>query len=109
VAVQYRYGGKQKGLALGVYPDVTPAEARGKRDAARTLLAAGIDPSEARKEDRIAEQTIQDRCDGVARVLQDNGGALSFRLGTRTLNLAAAETAELCAFLDATRGVIPKE
>jgi hypothetical protein len=106
---KYRFGGKQKGLALGVYPDVTQAEARGQRDAARALLAAGIDPSEARKEERIAERTMQDRREGAARFLLHNSGALSFRLGTRTLNLTAVETAELRAFLDATRGVTPKE
>ncbi|MEO6340704.1 MAG: integrase arm-type DNA-binding domain-containing protein [Caulobacteraceae bacterium] len=48
----YRYHGRQKLLALGVYPEVTLAEARDRRDAARKLLAAGNDPSEARKEDR---------------------------------------------------------
>ncbi|WP_338150094.1 Arm DNA-binding domain-containing protein [Burkholderia multivorans] len=106
---KYRFAGKQKVLALGVYPNVTPAEARNQRDAARALLAAGVDPSEARKEERIAERTIQDRRKGAARFLLDNGGALSFRLGTRTLNLTAAETAELRAFLDATRSVTPKE
>jgi len=45
----YRFEGKQKLLALGVYPDVSLLLARERRDAARKLLAAGIDPSENRK------------------------------------------------------------
>jgi hypothetical protein len=47
----YRFGGKHKTLALGVYPDVGLADAREKRDAARRLLAAGEDPMERRRED----------------------------------------------------------
>ena len=45
----YRFNGKQKLLALGVYPDVPLILARERRDAARKLLATGIDPSENRK------------------------------------------------------------
>jgi len=40
----YRYDGKQKKLALGVYPEVTLAEARKGRDAAKALLREGRDP-----------------------------------------------------------------
>lgn len=42
---KYRIGGKEKLLALGVYPDVTLAKARQKRDEARKLVADGIDAS----------------------------------------------------------------
>jgi len=42
--LKYRYGGKEKLLAIGVYPEVTLAAARAKRDEARTLLANDIDP-----------------------------------------------------------------
>lgn len=42
--LQYRFGGKSKSLALGIYPDVSLAKARQKRDHARELLADGIDP-----------------------------------------------------------------
>lgn len=40
----YRYGGKQKTLAFGVYPAVTLAQARKRRDSAKELLAEGLDP-----------------------------------------------------------------
>jgi len=50
----YRFGGKQKSLALGAYPEVTLAEAREKRDAARKLLANGTDPGMQRRLQKIA-------------------------------------------------------
>ena len=46
---KYRYGGKEKRLSLGTYPDTGLSEARDKRDAARKLLASGVDPSQQRK------------------------------------------------------------
>jgi len=45
----YRFAGKQKTLALGVYPEVSLADARERREEARKLLGAGIDPCENRK------------------------------------------------------------
>ncbi len=47
--LKYRFGGKEKLLAVGVYPDVPLALARQRRDEARQLLAKGIDPGEHRK------------------------------------------------------------
>jgi integrase len=46
----YRFGGKQKLLALGVYPITSLADARQGRDAAKRQLAAGVDPSQAKKQ-----------------------------------------------------------
>lgn len=45
----YRFGGKQKQLSMGTYPDVGLGEARDRLTDARRLLREGIDPSEARK------------------------------------------------------------
>lgn len=42
--LKYRFGGKEKKLAFGVYPEVSLAEAREKRDKARKLIADNIDP-----------------------------------------------------------------
>jgi len=47
--LKYRFDGKQKLLALGKYPDLPLANARRRRDEARTLLAEGNDPSEVKK------------------------------------------------------------
>jgi integrase len=48
--LKYRFNAREKRLALGVYPDVTLAHARRKRDEARAMLADGVDPSQAKKE-----------------------------------------------------------
>jgi len=52
--LKYRFGGKEKRLSLGTYPDTSLADAREKRDAARKLLAAGVDPGEQRKAAKAA-------------------------------------------------------
>ncbi|WP_049721072.1 tyrosine-type recombinase/integrase [Gilvimarinus polysaccharolyticus] len=51
--LKYRHGGKEKRLALGVYPNVTLATAREKARDAKDLLQEGIDPSEAKKQAKL--------------------------------------------------------
>ncbi|ABE61190.1 phage integrase [Nitrobacter hamburgensis X14] len=51
---RYHFGGKEKMLSFGAYPEVTLAQARAKRDEARQTLAGGIDPAQKRKEDKVA-------------------------------------------------------
>jgi hypothetical protein len=53
--LKYRFEGKEKRLALGVYPTVSLKDARNKRDAAKKELDKRIDPSAARKAEKIAE------------------------------------------------------
>jgi hypothetical protein len=48
--LKYRYGGKEKRLALGVYPAVSLKDVREKRDKARKLTQEGIDPAQAKKD-----------------------------------------------------------
>lgn len=50
----YRFDGKRKTLSMGTYPDTGLKDARDKRDAARKLLAAGVDPGEQRKAAKAA-------------------------------------------------------
>ena len=50
----YRFAGKQKTLALGVYPTVSLEGARRCRDEAKKLLARRVDPSAQRKADKHA-------------------------------------------------------
>ncbi|WP_272572108.1 MULTISPECIES: tyrosine-type recombinase/integrase [unclassified Providencia] len=54
--LKYRIDGKEKLLAIGVYPTVTLADARRKRDDAKRLLADGIDPNQQRKEQKQASK-----------------------------------------------------
>lgn len=66
--LKYRIAGKEKLLALGVYPDVTLAEARQKRDDARKIIAAGGDPAESKKEEKAAlKAVIENTFEAVAR------------------------------------------
>lgn len=52
--LKYRVDGKEKRLSLGVYPDVSLKAARERRDEARALLAAGVDPGAQRKAQKLA-------------------------------------------------------
>ena len=47
--LRYRFGGKEGMLSLGVYPEVSLAMGRERREKVRRQVAAGIDPSQARK------------------------------------------------------------
>lgn len=48
--LKYRYLNKEKKLSIGVYPTITLAEARNKREEAKRLLANGLDPSGVKQE-----------------------------------------------------------
>lgn len=50
--MRYFFGGKEKLLALGVYPDLSLADAREKRAQARKTLAAGRDPGQEKQESK---------------------------------------------------------
>lgn len=69
--LDYRHGGKRKTLALGVYPSVTLAQARQRREDARRLLENGADPGKVRKQAKQEAQRIEhaagDTFEAVAR------------------------------------------
>src|SRR6266436_5847787 len=52
--LKYFFGGKEKVLALGVFPGITLADARERRAEAKKLLGKGADPGEAKKEAKRA-------------------------------------------------------
>ncbi|WP_275076715.1 tyrosine-type recombinase/integrase [Providencia rettgeri] len=54
--MKYRFGGKEKRLAFGVFPIVTLAEAREMRNQAKKVLAAGGDPGEVKKEEKAIQK-----------------------------------------------------
>jgi integrase len=54
--LKYRFAGKEKTLALGIYPERSLAEARVKRDDARKLIYDGVDPGVVRKQDKRDRQ-----------------------------------------------------
>jgi integrase len=61
---KYRINGKEKLISLGGYPDVSLADARERRDAARKRVAAGVDPSQER---RAAKAATEDTFEAIAR------------------------------------------
>jgi integrase len=57
---KYRYGGREKLLSLGTYPDVSLKRAREKRDDARRALDRGVDPSAQRQTEKVSRaQTFE--------------------------------------------------
>ncbi len=59
---KYGYGGKEKLLALGVYPIVGLSDARQRRDDAKKLLDNGVDPSINRKAAKAARNEAIENC-----------------------------------------------
>ena len=78
-----RFDGKEKRLALGVYPEVSLKEALDKRDEARDLLRDGIDPSANRKARKTAEA---------------KAGADSFEVVAREWHVKFSPTSELLTY-----------
>jgi integrase len=86
--LDYRFGGKRRTLALGVYPPVTLAAARSHREDARALLARNVDPSTAKKATkRAAKLASENTFEAVAR---EWIGGLRRRLAPRYCALVLA-------------------
>lgn len=64
---KYRFGGKEKLLSLGTYPEGNLAKARERRDEARKHVAEGIDPSQMRKALKAAKIQDENTFEVVAR------------------------------------------
>jgi integrase len=75
--LKYRYAGKEKLLAFGVYPEISLSDARQKRDAARKLLDAGDDPSNVKRErKRQTVEKSEQTFERVAREWHKKAGAI---------------------------------
>jgi hypothetical protein len=53
---RYRFGDREKSLALGIYPDVSLGDARNKAHEARKMLANDIDPSAEKQNKKRARK-----------------------------------------------------
>ena len=106
--LNYRFAGKHKTLSFGKYPEVNIDAARTKREDAKSLLAAGIDPSAIHKQEKTEGLAQAARQLAATRFMLDNQSGLYFHFGKRSVSLTADETRELLTFLDATRTVIMK-
>lgn len=65
--LKYRFGGTEKLLTVGTYPQTSLAEARQKRDDARALLEKGIDPGDTKKAQKAAEVQETETFEVIAR------------------------------------------
>ena len=120
---RFRFGGKQHLMAFGVYPEISLADARKKREEARRLVAAGIDPREHKRAvkeeqakeiitfEKVAREWLatnqkwsEDHANRVKKSLEDNifpaiGTRSIAELGTRDL-LAPIKAVELSGRLE---------
>ena len=86
--MDYRFAQKRKTLALGVYPEVSLADARAKRDAARRLLSENVDPSTDKQVRRAGVAADTDKAfESVARAYMSDQ---RHRLDLRYWNLLMA-------------------
>ncbi len=65
--LKYRFGGTEKLLSLGIYPQTSLAEARQKRDQATALLANGVDPNDIKKAQKAAGNQETETFEIIAR------------------------------------------
>jgi len=59
--LKYRINGKEKRISLGVYPTVSLADARVKKEELKSLIAKGIDPNEKNKQEKQEAQKVEDK------------------------------------------------
>lgn len=65
---KYRFNGKEKRLAFGVYPEVSLEEARERRNHARKMLADGKDPGAIKKQHKlISKIAFENTFENIAR------------------------------------------
>ncbi len=65
---RYRFDGEPKMISFGTYPTISLNDARQRRDEAKKLVASGINPSDARKQEKRARQEIAGNTfEGIAR------------------------------------------
>jgi len=88
----YRFAGKQKTLAVGVYPKVSAKSARKKRDDAKALLEQNIDPSQHKKVAKLtAHLSAANTFEAIAREWHENRED-SLAAKTRVKTIAALES-----------------
>lgn len=109
---------KENRLSFGIYPEVSLKDARLKRDAARKLLKAGTDPSEAKKEEKrlailqsentfesIANEWLSNRADIAANTIKSYQRYLSYAfeaIGHKPItNISPPDVLALCRKLEA--------
>lgn len=83
--LRYRFGVKEKMLALGKYPEVSLADARARRDEARKVIANGVDPSENKKAVKVEQEQESVTFEVIARDWHASNQKWSASHSTRVL------------------------
>jgi len=96
---KYRYQGKEKMLSLGVYPEVSLDDARSRRDAAREILAQGIDPSAFRKEEKARNRAQRLEAERMPSVRVTIDGVIEIWKGGNTMRLREDEAVFVATLL----------
>ncbi|MCF6321994.1 MAG: integrase arm-type DNA-binding domain-containing protein [Rhizobiaceae bacterium] len=92
----YRFAAKQKTLSFGKYPSVTLADARQKRDQAKTMIANGIDPSDVARQDKQQRRIQSENTFGaiaaefLAKLEKENKAETTIKKKRWMLSLAAS-------------------
>lgn len=99
--VKYLFGGRDRRLSLGVYPEVSLAEARAKRDEAMSLVRRGIDPGEAKATSKAAAKRLAAAESGpqLTATIALGGEGIFIRKGRGVLELTREEARSLAALL----------
>ena len=105
---RFRFNGRQNTLSFGIFPNVGVGEAVVRRDQYRALLADGLNPSDHNKVEPADQYRQREEQRDAVRFFVSSARALSVRLGNRVVLLSPSETAELRAFLEATKTVACK-
>lgn len=89
--MDYRFAGKRRTLALGVYPDVSLASAREKRQRAREALADDIDPMDLKRTrkaeaEAASNNTVQAVGDSWLQLKKDSWSQTHYARESRNLN-----------------------
>ena len=88
---KYRFGKKEKSLALGTYPVTSIEDARRSRDAAKELLAQDIDPGEIRKQEKARSKAEHLEGQRLPSVRVSIDGRIEIWKGGNTMRLTRDE------------------
>ncbi len=96
--LDYRYGGKRKTLALGVYPEVGLREARRRRQAARAQLKSGQDPAMMRK--AAGRAAASDASAAAFAALRESEARFRLLLDSSPQGIFGIDTNGVCTFVN---------
>ena len=65
--LKYRFGGIEKLLSIGTYPQISLADARQQREQALAMIAKGVDPSDTKKAQKAASTEETETFEVIAR------------------------------------------